>query len=402
MPSLSQPLAGVRVLEFSHFLAGPYAGLVLQDLGADVVKVEDPGRPDEARSMGPHFLRDQSLYFLSLNWGKRSLGVRLGNAGARAVLHDLVAEADVVLENYRPGAMARHGLGADTLCELNPRLVYCSLTGFGSDGPYADRPGYDYTIQALAGVMSLAGDPEGPPTKAGISYVDHVGGLAAALGVTSALAGRERSGTGGYIDLSLLDVQVSMLTYLATWRMNAPFRPERLADSAHPSIVPAQNFRTLDGYLSLFVGNDWMWARLVEEVEDDDLRRPDYVTLAGRAWHRKAVVDRLAVIFATDTAAHWARRLEAAGVACAPVNDLGGALDDPQVKARSLLAHSDHPDYGGYWHVRGPIPTLAADPAEGAPVLGQHTYAVLEDVGYSRARIDEFVTRGVLCTPDPG
>jgi len=397
-----RPLSGVRVLEFSHFLAGPYAGLALADLGADVVKVEDPAHPDEARSMGPYFREGESLYFLSLNWGKRSLALRLKSEQGRAAVLRLAESADVVLENYRPGVMAKLGLGPETMRERNPGLVYCSLTGFGATGPYAAHPGYDYTIQGLTGVMSLAGAPDGPPTKAGMSYVDHAGALGAALAVTAALAGRATTGEGTHIDLGLVDVQLSMLTYLASWQLNAPYVPQRMADSAHPSLVPAQNFPASDGYLSLFVGNDWMWTRLVEEIGDADLAHPDYATREGRARHREALVARLSAIFRTDTAARWAVRLATAGVACAPVNDLAGALDDPHVAARGLLSEAKHPAYGSYRHTRGPVPALSVPDPEPAPLLGEHSADVLSETGYSPAEIKALVQQGIVHVADPG
>jgi len=248
---MTGPLAGVRVLDFCHFLAGPYAALALADLGADVIKVEDPGHPDEARRVGPCFDGDESVYFRSLNWAKRSVGIRLASPEGRAVALDLVAGADVVLDNYRPGVMAKLGLDPDTLAGVNPRIVTVSLSGFGATGPSAARPGYDYTIQALAGVMSLTGEPDGPPGKAGISYVDHSGGLAAALAVCAALVERGRTGLGRHIDVALFDVQVSMLTYLAAWQMNGGFvpggrraAPTRRSSRPRPSPPPTGTSRS--------------------------------------------------------------------------------------------------------------------------------------------------------------
>lgn len=388
------PLAGVRVVEFTHFLAGPYAGLVLADLGADVVKLEDPGRPDEARGMGPHFQHGQSLYFASLNWSKRSLGVRLSAPGAAAVLDPLLAGADVVLTNYRPSALAKVGLDTDRLTRDHPHLVTCTLTGFGETGPDADRPGYDYTIQAATGVMGLAGAPGGQPVKAGISYVDHSGGLAAALGICAALVERARTGRGRHVDLGLLDVQVSMLTYLAAWSLNAGFEPAPVADSAHPSIVPAQNFPTADGWLTVFVGNDSMWARLVEVLGDDRLAGPDLARSAGRLARRDHVVGVLKEILSADTAAVWAARLSAAGVAASPVNTVGEALADAQVAARGLVSSSSHPGYGAYRHVAGPLPGMWTAAGRGAPLLGEHTAEILAELGVDPAAVADVVAAG--------
>ncbi len=381
-------LTGIRVVEFCHFLAGPYAGLLLADLGAEVIKLEDPGRPDEARSMGPHFLGDQSLYFAALNWGKRSVGLPLGSPAGRQAAHDLLASADVLISNYRPPVLQRLGLDDDTLRQSHPHLVTCSLTGFGETGPDAQRAGYDYTIQAASGVMGLAGEPGGPPVKAGISYVDHAGGLAAAFAVCAALLRRTRTGAGGHVDLGLFDVQLSMLSYLAAWSLNAGFEPVPMADSAHPSLVPAQNFRVADGWLTLFVGNDSMWDRLVEELGDDVLADPAYARREGRAAHRRPLVHRLGELLLQDTAERWSERLGRVGVACAPVRTVGAALRDPQVEARHLVTQAEHPGYGGYQHVTGPVPMMSVETAAGAPTLGQHTGEVLASLGYDPSMIE--------------
>jgi crotonobetainyl-CoA:carnitine CoA-transferase CaiB-like acyl-CoA transferase len=390
------PLDGIRVLELCHFLAGPYAGLVLADLGADVLKIEDPSHPDDARSMGPYFQGDQSLYFLALNSGKRSVGIRLASAEGRAVVADLVRDADVVIDNYRPGVLAKFGLDAGSLHRVNPAVVTCSLTGYGATGPDANRAGYDYTIQALAGVMSLAGEPDGPPTKAGISYVDHSGGITAALGVCAALVERARTGVGRHVDLALFDIQVSMLTYLASWQRNRDAEFSRTANSAHPSLVPAQNFRTADGHLALFVGNDAMWRRLVDVLDDDALRDPRLATRQGRFEHRDEVLDRVQEALLRAPGRDWEKRLGEAGVACGVVNDVAGALAEPQTAARGLVVRNEHPEYGAYEHVRGPLPTQATDGLRPAPVLGEHTTEALAALGYPPERIDTLREAGVV------
>jgi len=390
------PLDGIRVLELCHFLAGPYAGLVLADLGADVLKVEDPSHPDDARSMGPHFQGDQSLYFLALNSGKRSIGVRLATAEGRAIVEDLVRTADVVIDNYRPGVLAKFGLGHDALHQVNPAIVTCSLSGFGETGPDALRAGYDYTIQALAGVMSLAGEPDSPPTKAGISYVDHSGGVAAALGVCAALVERARTGVGSHVDLALFDVQVSMLTYLASWQRNRGAEFARTANSAHPSLVPAQNFRTADGHLALFVGNDGMWRRLAGALGDPELAAERYATREGRLRARDDVIARVQTVLLGATSREWESRLGAVGVACGTVNDVAAALAEPQTAARSLVVQNEHAAYGHYEHVRGPLPTLARDAIGPAPTLGEHTDDALRSLGYPDDRVAELRVAGIV------
>ena len=380
------PLSGFRVLELTHFLAGPYAGMVLADLGADVVKVEDAEHLDEARGMAPRDSRGESYYFMSLNWGKRSVQLRLADPEAREAFYELVRTAHVVLDNYRPGVLAKLGLDHDRLAAVNPRIVTCSVTGFGEDGPYARRPGYDYTIQAMSGVMDLAGDPDGPPTKAGISYVDHSGGLAAGLAICGALLEVERAGHGRHIDLGLLDVQYSMLTYLAAWNLNAGVVPTRVANSGHPSLVPAQNFRTKDGWVNLFVGNDHMWRRFVEVVDVESLRSPEYAAREGRARHAPEILARVQAVLLSDTSAAWAERLSAAGVACGAVNALTDAVADPQVVARGLVARQPV-DGVPFLHTRGPVPGLAADDALPPPRPGEHTVEVLRELGFDDTRL---------------
>lgn len=390
------PLDGIRVLELCHFLAGPYAGFVLADLGADVLKVEDPTHPDDARSMGPHFAGEQSFYFVALNSGKRSIGVRLATDEGRAVVEDLVRNADVVIDNYRPGVLAKFGLGHDALHAVNPAVVTCSLTGYGETGPDATRAGYDYTIQALAGVMSLAGEPDGPPTKAGISYVDHSGGITAALGVCAALIERSRTGSGSHVDLGLFDVQISMLTYLASWQRNRAAEFERTANSAHPSLVPAQNFRTADGYLALFIGNDGMWQRFAAAIGDASLAEARFTTREGRLEHRDEVIDHVQRVLLSATSREWEARLGQVGVACGAVNDIAHALEEPQTRARGLLVRNEHPSYGRYEHVRGPLPTRGRDAVRPAPLLGEHTVEALTGIGYPAARIDELRVAGIV------
>jgi crotonobetainyl-CoA:carnitine CoA-transferase CaiB-like acyl-CoA transferase len=389
----------VRVLELTHFLAGPYAGLVLADMGADVIKVEDPRHADEARSMSPRDARDESLYFMALNWGKRSVGIDLSSADGRRVVLDLVRGADVVLDNYRPGVLAKLGLDHASLAAVNPGVITCSLTGYGEDGPYARHAGYDYTIQAVAGVMDLAGEPDGPPTKAGISYVDHSGGLAAALAVCAALLERAQTGTGQHIDLGLLDVQYSMLTYLAAWNLNAGTSPTRQPASAHPSLVPAQNFRTSDGYMALFVGNDPMWARLVKALDDERLADARFVTREGRQRHAQELLALLQRLFVTDAAESWAGRLAAVGVACAPVNDLGRAMRDVQAKARGAVA-DDLVEGRSFQHVRGPVLAHSTANPLPPPRLGADSCAVLRELGYDDERLAALVEGGVVVTTE--
>ena len=393
---LDGALSGVRVLDFTHFLAGQYAGLTLADLGADVIRVENVDRPDHARNVGPHFLEGHSLYYLSLNWGKRSVALRLSNPRARRVLDDLVRSADVVLDNYRPGVMKKLGLDHASLEVVNPRIVSCSLTGFGETGPYTQRPGYDYTIQALAGVMSLTGEPDQAPGKSGISYVDHSTALAAALAICAALVERARADRGRHIDIALLDVQISMLSYVAAWQQNAGDTPTRTPSASHASLIPAQNFAAKDGYISVFSGNDSMWQRLVEATGDARLADTRFATMAERHSLRAELLPVLEEVFASRDAQEWVELLNANGVACARVNSVAEALSDEHVVARELVRSATDDAYGTYRHVTGPVPTMSAAGDAGAPLLGSDTQSVLEDLGYGVAQIEQLENDGAI------
>ena len=369
-------LERVKVLDLTHFLAGPYCTLVLAELGADVVRVEDPGHPDEARAMPPHFLGDQSLYFLSLNSGKRSAALPLATPAGREAFLRMVAGADVVVDNFRPGVMARLGFDHAALAARNPRVVSCSITGFGETGPYAGRPGYDYTVTALAGIQHLTGDP---PVRPGISYADHSAGLAAALAILAALLERAHTGEGRHLDVSLLDVQVSMLSYLAAFTLNAGDAPGAVAGGGHPVLVPTQNLRTADGWVAFFVGNDPMWRRAKLALEVPELDDPAYDTVAGRLEHKDAVLRLVEARLRLHPSAHWVARLEAHGVPCAPVHDVGEALSDPHVLARGMVV-AEEAGYGTYRRAAGPLPALGRA-TRPAPRLGEHTAEVLREFG---------------------
>jgi len=379
------PLTGVRIVDLCHFLAGPYATSVMAHLGADVVKVEDPAHPDEARQIGPIDDDGLSYYFAALNSGKRAVAVDLARGSGREVLERLVKWADVVVSNYRPGVLEKLRLGREELLSINPAVITCSLTAFGETGSYAHLPGYDYTIQALGGVMDLTGEPGGPPGKAGISYVDHAGGLAAALAVSAALFRRERTGVTEHLDVSLLDVQVSMLTYLASWELNSVVSPQRTASASHPILVPAQNFLAADGFFSLFIGNEKMWRRFTAALADRVLDAPDYSTNAARSEHRSTLLPRLEQIFSQQRVEHWVRLLQSVNVACAPVNTVAEALVDPQVVDRALIRRT-----GGYRYAAGPLPTLEpVTELRPAPALGESTDEVLGDLGFSSREISD-------------
>jgi crotonobetainyl-CoA:carnitine CoA-transferase CaiB-like acyl-CoA transferase len=402
----SGALSHLRVLDLSRVLAGPWASQVLADLGAEVIKIERPGTGDETRAWGPPWLRGpdgaetgESAYFASANRGKKSVAVDVTRPEGQAIVRRLAERSDVLLENFKVGALSRYGLGYDDLARVNPGLVYCSITGFGQTGPYRSRPGYDFMIQAMGGLMSVTGEPDGAPMKVGVAITDLLTGMYSATAVLAALAHRDRSGRGQWIDLALLDVQVATLAnqgegYLASGRA-----PGRLGN-AHPSIVPYQAFATADGHVVLAVGNDGQFARLCEVAGRPALaREPRFATNAGRVEHRAEVIAALAPLLAARTTAEWIAALEEAGVPCGPINDLAQVFADPQVRHRGMRVEAPHPVAGTAPMVASPI-RLSATPVSHdvpPPTLGQHTREVLvELLGMDEAEVVALREKGII------
>jgi crotonobetainyl-CoA:carnitine CoA-transferase CaiB-like acyl-CoA transferase len=399
-------LSHVRVLDLSRVLAGPWASQVLADLGAEVIKVERPGAGDETRGWGPPWLRDAhgaetraSAYFASTNRGKKSITVDVSRPEGQAIVRRLARRADILLENYKVGALARYGLGYEDLAGENPGLVYCSITGFGQDGPYRNRAGYDFLIQGMGGLMSITGEPDGPPVKVGVAVTDVLTGMYAATAVLAALAHRERSGRGQHVDLALLDVQVAMLANQAESFLVSGRPPGRLGN-AHPSIVPYQAFATRDGHLVLAVGNDGQFARFCEVAGRPELARDArFATNAARVQHRAELVAALAPILADRASDAWIDALEAAGVPCGPINDLAEVFEDPQVRHRGLKVEVPDPRCGTVPVVASPI-RLSRTPVRHdtpPPALGEHTREVLVDVlGMDDAEVVALREKGVI------
>ncbi len=381
--SHSPPLAGVRILDLTHMLSGPYATMLLGDLGADVVKVEAPDRPDRARSVPPWRVGDQSAYYLSLNRNKRSVALDLKDPEDRQRFLELVRTADVVFENFRPGVADRLGIDRATLETYNPQVIVCSLSGFGQSGPWRDRPAYDYLVQALAGTMSLTGDPAGPPTKYGVSIVDHVGGLFAVIGILSALVSRQRGGENRVVDVSLFDSHVSLLSYLAGWQLNCGAVPTRQPSSSHPTLVPSQVFETADGYLVIMVLADHFWRPMCDALGLSELAEdPRFTDATQRLTHRDELVQLLEKRLREEPTQHWVDVLVEAGVPSAPVQSVPEVLDSEQVRAREMVLDLHHPHYGTYQAIANPLkfPGSAPLPARPAPLLGEHTAELLGDL----------------------
>ncbi len=384
------PLTGVRVLDLSRVLAGPWAGQLLADLGADVVKVEKPGAGDDTRAWGPPYLKDPSgrdtseaSYFLCANRNKRSVAIDIATPEGQAQVRALAQQADVLLENFKVGGLERYGLDHASLTAANPRLVYCSITGFGQTGPYAARAGYDFLIQGMGGLMSVTGQPDGEPgagpQKVGVALTDIMTGLYATIAVQAALAEREKSGLGQHIDLALLDVQIACLANQASNYLAGGLVPRRMGN-AHPNIVPYQAFPTADGDIILAVGNDSQFAKFCIVAGHPEWSGDErFASNAQRVANRAVLVPLLRQATVMRTSADWIAALEAAGVPCGPINRIDEVFADPQVKARGLQMALPHPLAGQVPLVANPI-RLSGSPVayqRPPPLLGEHTEEVL-------------------------
>jgi len=393
MPAPLSPLTHIRVLDLSRVLAGPWCTQNLADLGAEVIKVEKPGSGDDTRAWGPPWLKDaagrdtgESAYYLSCNRGKKSLALDIAQPEGQRIVRELAGQCDVLVENFKVGGLAKYGLDWDSLHAINPRLVYCSITGFGQDGPYAARPGYDFIVQGMGGLMSVTGErddaPGGGPQKVGVAVADLFTGMYATVAVLAALTFRERTGQGQHIDLSLLDAQVAMLANQNMNFLTTGEAPERRGN-AHPNIVPYQTFATADGHIILAVGNDAQFRRFCElagcvGLADDER----FATNRARVANREDLIPLLEPALRQRTAHAWVEALEAAGVPCGPINRLGEVFVDPQVQHRGMRFDLPHPSAGSVPCVANPI-RLSASPIEYAlppPLLGQHTEEILREL----------------------
>jgi len=404
------PLHGIRVLDLSRILAGPWATQLLADLGAEVVKIERPGAGDDTRHWGPPWLADvdgqpsaESAYYLSCNRGKRSLAIDFTKAEGADLLRALAAESHVLVENYKVGGLAKYGLDYASLRALNPRLVYCSITGYGQTGPYADRAGYDAAIQAQGGLMSITGEPDGAPgggpQKVGVAVADLMTGMYATTGILAALRHAEATGVGQHIDLALLDTQVGWLANQAMNYLVGGSVPQRHG-SAHPNIVPYQVMPAADGHFMLAVGNDAQFRRLCEILGEPALASDArYATNAARVSHRDQLIARLSSTLQTRPLAHWLDDLQAQGVPCAPVNHIDQVFADPQVQARGMRIALPHALGNAVPLVANPL-RFSETPVEytrAPPLLGGDTRALLrERLGLGDARIDELLAAGVV------
>lgn len=407
---MTPPLSTLRVLDLSRILAGPWATQILADLGAEVLKIERPLVGDDTRAWGPPFLpasdgreTDISAYFLSTNRGKRSLAIDFTRPEGQAVLRRLAAKSDIFVENFKVGGLAKYGLDYASLKKENPRLIYASITGFGQDGPYKERAGYDFMIQGMAGLMSVTGEPDerpgGGPMKVGVALSDIMTGLYTAIAVLAAMAAREQSGRGQHIDLALLDVQVATLANQALNYLVGGVVPSRLGN-AHPNITPYERLRTADGYVILAVGNDDQFARFCEVAGRPELADEErFATNASRVAHRDELIPLVAELMESQSSAWWLERLETVGVPCGPINDIGQVFDDPHVKHRGMKIDLPHPLSGSVPSVASPMrfsDTKVQYP-QAPPLLGQDTFDMLTKLaGLSPSELEALERDGVI------
>lgn len=391
-------LGGLRVLDLSRILSGPFCTMVLADLGADVIKVENAAGGDDTRAWGPPFQGEEASYFLSVNRNKRGIAVDLKDLECRALVQRLARSADVVVENFRPGAAARLGLGYEDVKADNPGVVYASISGYGQTGPFQDEPGYDAIAQALSGVMSVTGESDGPPVRFGVSGADLAAGMWAAVGVLAALRERERTGMGQWVDVSLLDGQIAWLTYVASGYFATGTVPARYG-SAHPTIVPYQAFPTADGHVMVAAGNDGLWHRFAGAVGLDHLvDDPRFLTNPDRVRNRAALLPLIEEALATRSAAEWEKILSEAAVPAGRINTVDQALAHPQVTARKMITEVEHATAGRVRTVATPV-KLSSTPTAvrtAPPTHGQHTAEILASLGVDGEALAALRDRGAI------
>ncbi|QOF78737.1 CaiB/BaiF CoA transferase family protein [Variovorax sp. 38R] len=405
-------LDGIKVLDLSRVLAGPWCTQILADLGADVVKIERPGVGDDTRTWGPPFVKDanghdtdQASYFTSCNRNKRSVTIDMATPEGQALLQQMAAQADIVVENFKTGGLKQYGLDQDSLRAANPRLIYCSVTGFGHDGPYAERAGYDLMIQAMTGMMSITGRPDGEPgggpLRVGVALTDLFTGVYASTAILAALQVRDRTGEGQHIDMALLDVGMAILANQASAFLNTGKAPGRQGNT-HPSLAPYQDFPTQDGSMLLAIGNNGQFARFCEAAGHAGWAADErFATNTLRVKHRGVLIPMMEELTRTRTTADWVALLEDKAVPCGPINDIAQAFDDAQVKARGLAVTLPRDAGDGIASITGvasPLRLTATPPVlrRAPPALGQHTQEVLAEMGVDATRFEALRAAGVV------
>jgi crotonobetainyl-CoA:carnitine CoA-transferase CaiB-like acyl-CoA transferase len=392
-----RPLDDLLVVDLTRALAGPYCTMMLADLGARVVKVETPDGGDDTRGWGPPFYNGESAYFLSINRNKQSVTLNLKDPRGRDLLLRLVRRADVLVENFRPGAMDRLGLGYASVHEIAPRVVYCSISGFGQTGAYRERAAYDLIVQGMGGIMAITGEPDGAPMRVGVAIADICAGMFAAYGILAALRVRERTGAGQWVDAAMLDGQVAWMTYMAANYFATGENPPRVG-SAHLNLVPYQPFPTRDGFINVAVGSEGLWHKFCEALAIPIAGDPRFATNADRVANRAVLLDLLFPVFARRTTTDWVERLLRAGVPAGPIYRMSEVMEDPQVRDRAMVVEVEHPKTGRI-RVNG-VPLKFSETPGGVvsppPMLGEHSEVVLRELGCEAAEIAGLRRDGVV------
>ena len=393
-----RPLEGIKVLDLSRALAGPYCTMMLADMGAEVIKIEMPERGDDSRAWGPPFIEGESAYFISVNRNKKSMTLNLKKEKSVEIIHRLIKQSDVLIENFRPGTMEKLSLSYDEVKEINPKIIYCSISGFGQDGPYRLLPGMDQVLQGMGGLMSITGEPDGPPVKVGVAVADIAGGMFAAYGIVIALFNRETGGKGQMIDLSLLDCQVAWLTYRAGSFFASGEIPKPLG-SGHPVIVPYQAFKAKDVYVNVAAGNDQLWQKFCKALGLENIMNEQrFATNAMRVKNREEIIEIIGDVICTKKADEWLKTLTEAGVPCGPIYTMDKIFSDPQVLHREMVKELEHPTAGKVKVTGIPI-KLSNTPGEiltAPPTLGQHTKEILTELGYNNEDIDKMSQEKII------
>ena len=394
-------LDGVRVLDLTRALAGPYCAMMLGDYGADVVKIELPGTGDDTRGWAPPFIGEESAYFLTINRNKRSMTLNLRHDNGKRIFMELAKDADVVVENFTPGVTDRLGIDYGSVKAINPRVVYCSISGFGQTGPYKGKSAYDQIMQGIGGIMSVTGEPDRPPTKMGIALTDIGAGMLAAYGIMAALFHRRAHQVeeGQYIDISMLDLQVAWLTYMGGYYFATGKNPEKVG-AAHPTLVPYQAFMCQDGkYINIAVGSERLWERFCKAMDRDDLStNPDYTQNGDRVRNRSRLVPLLQEEFLRKPVAAWVQQLEEGAVPCGSINELSDVFADPQVLSRNMLVEIPHPTLGKIKQAGIPIKFSQTEGSidRHPPLLGEHTGEILLELGYSDEDVERLKVEGAI------
>jgi len=393
-------LGGIRVIDLTRVLAGPFCTMMLGDLGAEVIKIERPGSGDDTRKWGPPFSESgESAYYISANRNKRSVTLNLKSEGGQVILKELIQQADVLVDNFKTGTLENWGFDYQTLQEIRPGLIYCTITGYGYTGPYKDRPGYDFMVQAMGGFMSVTGPPDGDPTRAGIAVADLAAGMFATSAILAALFAREKTGKGQRIDMALLDSQVALMSYVASNYLVSGELPGRYGNG-HPNIVPYQSFKARDQYFAFIAGNDRQWAKFCDAVEKPFWKEdPKFASNAARVKNRKLVVDALGELFSERDAAEWMGLCNEIGLPTAPINNLAQVFENPQVDARNMKVNLETSSGEHIQMVGSPlqIPTSPVQLRVPPPKLGQHTDEIYKTyLGYDDAKLKALADEGVI------